>query len=173
MLRFLAPLLFAFRPLALPCGLALSALLGPQPFPFLRHALFLCGGLGPLAGHLLGHLPLALAFLLGLFLGPALAVGLRGFAAGRLRLGQTLALGFLFLEPRVFWRGLATIDGKADALGRYEVFLGDYELLFQAPAQTESVSVDDIRQAAAIFNTQNMTVGVLRQQPDEEAKAEE
>ena len=69
-----------------------------------------------------------------------------------------------------FWRGLSTIDGKASALGRYEVFLGDYELLFQAPAQTESVTVDDIKQAAAIFNETNMTVGVLRQRPEEGAE---
>ena len=69
-----------------------------------------------------------------------------------------------------FWRGLSTINGKASALGRYEVFLGDYELLFQAPAQTENVTVDDIKQAAKIFNERNMTVGVLRQQPDEEAE---
>ena len=30
-----------------------------------------------------------------------------------------------------FWRGLATINGKAAALGNYEVFHGDYEKLFE------------------------------------------
>ena len=69
-----------------------------------------------------------------------------------------------------FWRGLSTIDGKASALGQFEVFQGDYELLFQAPAKTEEVTVEDIRQAAEIFVEQNMTLGVLRQQPEEEAE---
>ncbi|MBT8087418.1 MAG: insulinase family protein, partial [Gammaproteobacteria bacterium] len=32
-----------------------------------------------------------------------------------------------------FWRGLATIDGKARALGRFEVFTGSYENLFLQP----------------------------------------
>ena len=33
-----------------------------------------------------------------------------------------------------FWRGLQTISGKAQALGTYEVFHGDYRKLFDAPA---------------------------------------
>lgn len=69
-----------------------------------------------------------------------------------------------------FWRDLSTIDGKASTLGQFEVFQGDYELLFQAPARTEEVTVEDIKSAAEIFVEQNMTVGVLRQQPEEEAQ---
>lgn len=68
-----------------------------------------------------------------------------------------------------FWRGLATINGKASALGQYEVFLGDYELLFDVPAQTESVTVGDLQAAAAIFRAENMTVGVLRPAPGDGA----
>ena len=61
-----------------------------------------------------------------------------------------------------FWRGLATIDGKASALGQFEVFLGDYESLFALPEQLEAISVNDLQQAAAsVFRLQNMTVGVL------------
>ena len=30
-----------------------------------------------------------------------------------------------------YWREMATISGKADALGKYEVFFGSYEALFQ------------------------------------------
>jgi zinc protease len=69
-----------------------------------------------------------------------------------------------------FWRGLSTINGKASALGRYEVFLGDYELLFGVPAQTEQVTVGDLQEAAGIFRAENMTVGVLRPAADEEAE---
>jgi zinc protease len=32
-----------------------------------------------------------------------------------------------------FWRGLATIDGKAQALGQYAVLEGGYQRLFEAP----------------------------------------
>ena len=34
-----------------------------------------------------------------------------------------------------FWRSLATIEGKAAALGRYAVFTGNYENLFSAPEE--------------------------------------
>ena len=62
-----------------------------------------------------------------------------------------------------FWRGLATIEGKARALGNHEVFLGDYESLFALPDEIEAISADDLQRAAAeVFRVQNMTVGVLR-----------
>ena len=62
-----------------------------------------------------------------------------------------------------FWRGLATINGKAAALGNYEVFHGDYEKLFDLPATVEAVSVEDLsRVAGSVFRENNMTVGVLR-----------
>ena len=74
------------------------------------------------------------------------------------------------LTLAAFWRGLATINGKADALGHYEVFLGDYESLFTQPAQMESITVEDLQQAAGIFRTTNMTIGVLQSPPAEEAE---
>ena len=62
-----------------------------------------------------------------------------------------------------FWRGLATIDGKAAALGRFEVFRGDYEKLFDLPDELSGVTNEDLREVAAtVFRTNNMTVGVLR-----------
>ena len=61
-----------------------------------------------------------------------------------------------------FWRDLSTINGKASALGRFEVFLGDYELLFTQPQQMESISIEDLQEAAKIFRADNMTVGVLQ-----------
>ena len=61
-----------------------------------------------------------------------------------------------------FWRGLETISGKAQALGTYEVFHGDYNKLFEAPAVYESITADDVRKAAAtVMTSQNRTVGIV------------
>ena len=68
-----------------------------------------------------------------------------------------------------FWRGLATIDGKAGALGNYEVFHGTYETLFELPARIEAVTIDELRDvAASVFDEDNMTVGVLVAPDDED-----
>jgi zinc protease len=62
-----------------------------------------------------------------------------------------------------FWRGLATIDGKAQALGSYAVLQGGYQRLFDAPRAYESVTADDIRKLAAdLLRPSNRTVGVLK-----------
>jgi zinc protease len=61
-----------------------------------------------------------------------------------------------------FWRGLATIDGKAQALGSYAVLAGGYKRLFDAPGAYESVTADDVRKLAAeLLRRGNRTVGVL------------
>jgi zinc protease len=61
-----------------------------------------------------------------------------------------------------FWRGLETISGKAQALGTYEVFHGDYRKLFDAPAAYEGITQDDVRKAAsAMLRPGNRTVGHL------------
>ena len=61
-----------------------------------------------------------------------------------------------------FWRELATIDGKAGALGRAAVFHGAYERLFDLPQEIEAVSADDLRAvAAAVLRRNNATIGVL------------
>ncbi len=63
-----------------------------------------------------------------------------------------------------FWRGLATIDGKASALGRHEVFLGDYESLFALPDEMEAITVGALQEVAAkVFRVENLTVGVLQE----------
>jgi zinc protease len=70
-----------------------------------------------------------------------------------------------------YWRGLATIDGKAAALGQYEVFHGNYEKLFDLPATVEAVTAGDLsRIAGKVFRENNMTVGVLRAPAAEEEK---
>jgi zinc protease len=61
-----------------------------------------------------------------------------------------------------FWRGLATIDGKAQAVGNYAVLRGGYKHLFEAPRAYESVTVQDIQKLAAeLLRAGNRTVGVL------------
>ncbi|RPH48460.1 MAG: insulinase family protein [Lysobacterales bacterium] len=61
-----------------------------------------------------------------------------------------------------FWRGLATINGKAQALGEYAVLRGGYQRLFDAPKAYESVTPQDIQKLAAeLLGVANRTVGVL------------
>jgi zinc protease len=65
-----------------------------------------------------------------------------------------------------FWRGLETISGKAQALGEYEVFHGDYRKLFGAPAEYESITAEEVKVAAAtVLRRENRTVGVLESAP--------
>ncbi|MGI9270235.1 MAG: M16 family metallopeptidase [Woeseiaceae bacterium] len=68
-----------------------------------------------------------------------------------------------------FWRDLATINGKAAALGRFEVFNGNYELLFGVPDALEAITTEDLRAVAAkVFRVRNMTVGTLVSPPEAE-----
>jgi len=61
-----------------------------------------------------------------------------------------------------FWRKLATIDGKAQLLGEYEVFHGDWLKLFDAPAQFEKVTRAQVQTVASeILDRRRRTVGVL------------
>jgi len=69
-----------------------------------------------------------------------------------------------------YWRGLATINGKASALGTFEVFHGDYEKLFALPDALGSVTTEDVRSVAGeVFRVNNMTVGVLLEPQPEDA----
>ncbi len=62
-----------------------------------------------------------------------------------------------------FWRNLATISGKAQALGSYEVFHGDWKKLFEAPSAYEDIGSTQIRSLAqSVFRASNRTVGLLR-----------
>lgn len=61
-----------------------------------------------------------------------------------------------------YWRALETINGKASALGHYEVFRGDYRMLFTAPERYARVTRKQVQDLAGrIFTEQNRTVGVL------------
>lgn len=61
-----------------------------------------------------------------------------------------------------FWRKLATINGKAEALGEYAVLRGGYQRLFEAPQAYERVTPADIQKLAGeLLRTDNRTVGAL------------
>jgi len=71
------------------------------------------------------------------------------------------------LRLAAFWRRLQTIDGKASALGNFEVFTGDHENLFAIPERLSATTPEQIKAVAAkVFRPQNMTVGVLRAPED-------
>jgi zinc protease len=61
-----------------------------------------------------------------------------------------------------FWRQLETNSGRAQALGSYEVFHGDWKTLFRAPERYEAVTREQVREVAArLLRRDNRTVGVL------------
>ena len=61
-----------------------------------------------------------------------------------------------------FYRTMETINGKANTIGTYELFFGDYKKLFSAPKDYNKVTREDIQQVAQKYFTQdNRTVGIL------------
>ena len=61
-----------------------------------------------------------------------------------------------------FWRGVATLDGRAQLLGEYAVLHGDYRKLFAAPDAYERVTAAQLLAVARdVFKPQQRTVGVL------------
>ena len=83
------------------------------------------------------------------------SIGANGVSAAELAKARNIQLA-------QFWRKLATIDGKADLLGTYEVFHGDFRALLDVPTRFEAVDVDQIQALAArIFRRENSTVGLL------------
>ena len=66
-----------------------------------------------------------------------------------------------------YWRQLATINGKASALGNYEVFAGSFEDLFAEPDEISTVTREQLQAVAAkVFRRNNMTLGILRAPAD-------
>ncbi|HEY3137225.1 MAG TPA: insulinase family protein, partial [Blastocatellia bacterium] len=67
-----------------------------------------------------------------------------------------------------FYRQMKTIDGRANTLGTYEIFVGDYNKLFSAAAEFSKVTKDDVRRAAQkYFADKNRTVATLVPEPAE------
>ncbi|MCP4724276.1 MAG: insulinase family protein, partial [bacterium] len=62
-----------------------------------------------------------------------------------------------------FYRSMATINGKANTIGTYELYFGGYEKLFNAPEYFNRVTVEDIKNAAKKYLIKsNRTVGILK-----------
>lgn len=67
-----------------------------------------------------------------------------------------------------FYGQVETINGKSNNIGTYEVFFGDYKKMFDAPAQYNKVTADDIKRVAnKYFLKSNRTVGILKSQVDD------
>ncbi|MBN2411161.1 insulinase family protein [candidate division KSB1 bacterium] len=67
-----------------------------------------------------------------------------------------------------FYHDMEQIDGKANMIGTYELYFGDYELLFNAPDEYQKVTVADIKEAAEKYlKKSNRTVGILKKAEEE------
>ncbi len=70
-----------------------------------------------------------------------------------------------------FYRSLKTISGKANTLGTYEVFFGDYRKLFTAADEYAKVTKADLQRVARkYFSDKNRTVATLVPEKPEEAQ---
>jgi zinc protease len=72
-----------------------------------------------------------------------------------------------------FWKKLATIDGKAQLLGEFEVFHGHWGKLFDAPDEFERVTTGQVQAVARdVLVSNRRTVGVLLPETDSELTPE-
>jgi zinc protease len=70
-----------------------------------------------------------------------------------------------------FYRGMKTINGKANALGSYDVFFGDYRKMFTAADAYSKVTKEDVQRVAkAYFSANNRTVATLIPEAEEGGK---
>ncbi len=61
-----------------------------------------------------------------------------------------------------FYRAMKTIDGKGNTLGSYEVFFGDYKKVFNAAADYNKVTKEDVQRVVKkYFSENNRTVATL------------
>ena len=67
-----------------------------------------------------------------------------------------------------FYSQIETINGKSNNLGTYELFFGDYKKMFNAPAEYEKVTAEDVKRVAnEYFKKSNRTVGILKANVEE------
>ena len=67
-----------------------------------------------------------------------------------------------------FYHNMEEIDGKANMIGTYELYFGDYKLLFNAPEEYKKVTVADIKEVAEKYlKKSNRTVGILKKAEEE------
>lgn len=63
-----------------------------------------------------------------------------------------------------FYDQIETINGKSNNIGTYEVFFGDYKKMYNAPAEYDKVTAEDVKRVAnEYFKKSNRTVGVLKE----------
>lgn len=61
-----------------------------------------------------------------------------------------------------FYHIMETINGKANQIGTYQLFFGDYKKLYDAPNEYQRVTVSDIKNVTKkYFQKSNRTVGIL------------
>jgi zinc protease len=69
-----------------------------------------------------------------------------------------------------FYQQMRTINGRANTIGTYEVFFGDYNKLFDTATNYAAVTKEDVQRVAkAYFGANNRTIATLL--PDSEGRA--
>ncbi|GAC1624152.1 MAG: pitrilysin family protein [Candidatus Acidiferrum sp.] len=70
-----------------------------------------------------------------------------------------------------FYHQIRTINGRANTIGNYEVFFGDYKKLFDAAKNYSAVTKEDVQRVTkAYFGANNRTVATLIPEKEEKAK---
>ena len=70
-----------------------------------------------------------------------------------------------------FYHQMRTINGRANTIGTYEVYFGDYTRLFDAAKNYAAVTKEDVQRVAAkYFGANNRTVATLLPENEEKAK---
>ena len=70
-----------------------------------------------------------------------------------------------------FYRQVRTISGRANTIGTYEVFFGDYNKLFDTAKNYNAVTKEDVQRVAKkYFGANNRTVATLLPEDDEKGK---
>jgi zinc protease len=70
-----------------------------------------------------------------------------------------------------FYKQMQTINGRANTIGTYEVFFGDYHRLFDAAKNYAAVTKEDLQRVAkTYFGANNRTVATLLPEAEEKAK---
>jgi zinc protease len=71
-----------------------------------------------------------------------------------------------------FYKEMRTISGRANTIGTYEVFMGDYNKLFDAAKNYSAVTKEDVQRVSKkYFGANNRTVATLL--PENEGKAKQ
>ena len=72
-----------------------------------------------------------------------------------------------------FYRDIESINGRANTLGSYEVFLGDYHRLFTAADEYNKVTKEEIQRVTQkYFGENNRTVATLVPEKNQPAEVE-